>query len=349
MVTSNLHASEGQPEAYTVPVKSASRVIAEASPRVRPSELCEAVGLDARQLSNTDCRIPLKQLVALYEAAAHLTNDRTFGLRVGARADFRTFGVFGYIITNSATLEAALNNAVRYFPLWTHGALFRTEREGVAMRLIWEYVDPGIGECRHDSEMTLFTAAKLGRLLLAYRRAPREVHFRHSAPRHSSEHRRLFGTPSVHFRMSANQLIFDREALVSPLDNADPELCSILVRNANDLLAHTAPRQCLTERTQIALRRFLPNREPLLAKVASSVGMSSRTLQRQLRAQGFSFRGLLDKLRRELAAQYLRDHKIGIDEIASLLGYAETSEFYRAFRTWTGTTPRRYKRANASY
>jgi AraC-like DNA-binding protein len=344
---SDLHSTAGWPETYTVPVKSAGRVIAEASPRARSSQLCEAVGLDAWQLSDPSCRIPFKQLVALYEAAAVLTNEPAFGLRVGARTDFRTFDVFGYIIMNSATLEQALNNAVCYFPLWTNGALFRTEREGTAMRLIWEYVDPSIGECRHDCEMTLLSATKIGRLLLGRPHAPREVHFQHPAPRHSSEHRRLFGT-SVHFRMPANQLLFEREALASPLGNADHELCKLLVRYANELLPRANRRYSLAERTQMALRRRLLNEKPQLNKVASSMGIGSRTLQRHLKAQGYSFRGLLDNLRQELAQKYLRDQEMDISEIASLLGYAEASEFYRAFRAWTGSTPRQYRRAGGA-
>jgi AraC-like DNA-binding protein len=347
MFTPQVHASEGQTETYTVPAKSAERVIAEASSRVRTLELCEAVGLDAGKLSDLACRIPLKQLVALYETAARLTNEPAFGLRVGARASLRTFDVFGYIIINSATLEDALNNAVRYFPLWTNGTLFRTEREGSAMRFIWEYADPSIAECRHDCEMTLLTAARIAHLLVARHRAPKEVHFQHSAPRHSFEHRRLFGT-SVYFRMAANQLIFDREALASRLNNADHELCRVLVRYADDLLAHAGCHRSLTERTQMALRRRLLNGEPQLSKVASSLGISARTLQRQLKARGLSFRALLNTLRRELAEQYLRDPEIGISEIASLLRYAEVSEFHRAFRAWKETTPGRYRRAAIS-
>jgi AraC-like DNA-binding protein len=334
-------------EIYTVPVKSAANVIAEASSRVRPIDLCAAAGLDSSQLNDRDGQIPFQQLVALYETAASLTNEHAFGLHVGARTDFRAFDVFGYIIMNSATLGDALNNAVRYFPLWTNGALFRTERERAAMRFIWEYADPRITECRHDCEMTLLSAAKIGRFLLARPRAPREVHFQHPAPRDSSEHWRLFGA-SVHFRMPANQLIFDQDALASPLDNADHELCSILVRYANELLAQASHRRSFIERTQLTLLRRLRNGEPRLTKVASSMGVSARTLQRQLKAQGLSFRALLNTLRRELAEKYIHNPEIEISEIASLLGYAEASEFHRAFRAWTNTTPRQYRRAGVS-
>lgn len=71
-------------------------------------------------------------------------------------------------------------------------------------------------------------------------------------------------------------------------------------------------RYSLTERTQMTFGRFLLHGKPHLIKVASSMGMGARTRHRQLKAQGASFRETLDKLRRELAEQYLCGPEIGI-------------------------------------
>ena len=58
-----------------------------------------------------------------------------------------------------------------------------------------------------------------------------------------------------------------------------------------------------------------------------------------------TFDGLLDDLRRQLATRYLADPKIGISEVAYLLGYSEPSPFHRAFKRWTGRTPAEARRA----
>jgi AraC-like DNA-binding protein len=334
-------------ETYSVPVKSAANVIAVASSRVRPMDLCERANLDSRLLDDPGGRIPLRRLVMLYETAARLTREQAFGLRVAAKTELRAFDVMGYIVTNSATLEDALNNAVRYFPLWTDGAAFRTESDRSALRFILEYSDPGIAECRHDCEMTLLMASKIGRLPGRCHIGLREVHFQHSAPNDTSEHRRLFGT-SVCFRMPTNQLIFDKAALGFSVNHADHGLCDVLIRYAKDLLANTGPRLSLADRTHMALRRSLLSGDAQLTTVARNIGMGARTLQRQLRAQGTSFRELLGKLRRELAEQYLQDSEMNLSEIAYLLCYAQPSEFHRAFRTWMGTTPKRYRRVVTS-
>src|SRR5689334_11020875 len=71
----------------------------------------------------------------------------------------------------------------------------------------------------------------------------------------------------------------------------------------------------------------------------SSVGLSDRTLQRRIDDDGTTFRKLLLEARQELAREYLNRADIDVAEVACLLGYEDSNSFYRAFRTWEGTTP----------
>jgi AraC-like DNA-binding protein len=82
-----------------------------------------------------------------------------------------------------------------------------------------------------------------------------------------------------------------------------------------------------------------------LAVVAGQLATTERALQRRLAHEGVTFESVLDDLRHDLARRYLADPRISVAEIAYLLGYADPSPFYRAFRRWTGTTPREARRA----
>jgi AraC-like DNA-binding protein len=73
---------------------------------------------------------------------------------------------------------------------------------------------------------------------------------------------------------------------------------------------------------------------------AKQLAVSPRTLARRLSEEGTSFSDVLEGLRNDLAARYLADEDFGIAQIAWLLGYEETSAFSRAFKRWTGKTPR---------
>jgi AraC-like DNA-binding protein len=71
--------------------------------------------------------------------------------------------------------------------------------------------------------------------------------------------------------------------------------------------------------------------------------MHSRTLHRRLAASGTNFRTLVDECRYEIARQMLEDTDADVGHIASMLDYADTSAFARAFRRWSGTTPSRWR------
>lgn len=84
----------------------------------------------------------------------------------------------------------------------------------------------------------------------------------------------------------------------------------------------------------------------LIARTARRLGMSSRTLQRRLRAAGTSFSDLLRRKREFRAVDMLCQGERSLAEIADALGFSEHSAFSRAFKRWTGTPPARFRSAS---
>lgn len=68
-----------------------------------------------------------------------------------------------------------------------------------------------------------------------------------------------------------------------------------------------------------------------------------RQLQRELQAENTSYQQLLDETRQKLALSYLKDRENSLGDVAFLLGFSKPSAFYRAFKRWTGQTPRTYR------
>jgi len=77
-------------------------------------------------------------------------------------------------------------------------------------------------------------------------------------------------------------------------------------------------------------------------QVARSLGMSRTTLYRHLKEDGITFAQILDELRRRIAMDYLSGRKASIKETAYLVGFSEASSFNRAFKRWTGMTPKKF-------
>jgi AraC-like DNA-binding protein len=93
------------------------------------------------------------------------------------------------------------------------------------------------------------------------------------------------------------------------------------------------------ERVRAALLETLPAGDSSMTAVAHHLATSPRTLQRQLQREGTTFQAVLADTREDLARHYLGHGAMPTAEIAYLLAYEDTNSFYRAFRTWTGTTP----------
>ena len=74
--------------------------------------------------------------------------------------------------------------------------------------------------------------------------------------------------------------------------------------------------------------------------IARELGLSRPSLARRLKAEGSTYEGVRDALRRKLAVFYLDSARATVNETAALLGFSEASAFSRAFKRWTGRSPR---------
>jgi AraC-like DNA-binding protein len=97
-------------------------------------------------------------------------------------------------------------------------------------------------------------------------------------------------------------------------------------------------------RVRALILQAMPSGEIDQIEIARSLHQSTSTLQRRLRREGTSFQHLLSEARREKALEYLRSGRHSLADITFLLGFADQSNFTRAFRRWTGKTPREFMR-----
>jgi AraC-like DNA-binding protein len=91
------------------------------------------------------------------------------------------------------------------------------------------------------------------------------------------------------------------------------------------------------------LEALLPGGAVRMEALAHALGCSRQTLYRRLRAEGTTFEALLDGVRRRLASSLLRDERISVKEVAYRLGFADPAAFSRAFKRWTGRSPRAWR------
>ena len=99
----------------------------------------------------------------------------------------------------------------------------------------------------------------------------------------------------------------------------------------------------IVQRVKASIIELLPDGKMSDTRVAETLYMSNRTLQRKLEEQGTTFYNILTEIRKEMALKYLKDSQLTLTELSFQLGFSEMSSFSRAFKNWTGQSPREYR------
>jgi AraC-like DNA-binding protein len=307
-----------------------------------PDRVLRSRGLNRAAVAASDGFIPSADFAAVLAEAAHATGDENFGLHFGARCNPKNLGPLTYVALNSPTIAVAFENLGRYIGLHNEAATVSVTVDGSLASVQYELAELGI-DLRQHTEFSLAVGLNLVRLMAGSDWSPVEVQFAHKPPADPSEHVRIFRAP-VSFGRAANAFVVQSEFLERPVPAADERLYPVLKQYLDRVLREMPREGSFLASVRRAVGEALRRGDPKIASVASKLGLSVRTLQRQLREQGLDFKRLVDDTRLRFSQNYLRDRKNTLTEVAYLLGYSEVSAFNRAFKRWTGSTPSDYRR-----
>ena len=302
----------------------------------------EEAGLQAYQINREDGWVSFESHARLLEAAAREFADPYFGLHLVKGIDPRDYGALAYVGLSSRTLHDALLNLERYLTVQTEAwniDVLMEQRSAVLQ------ITP---LCSSFDMYTQAAEAAVGTLIYAYQfflgepLAPLEVRFVHSL---RSSGRRgcyedLLACP-VKFTQNHCQIVLDRKSLSLPIGTADDRLLKILKSYCEHVLEqHRHIHSDLVARIKQTIVELLPSGRARAKLVASELGMTERTMHRRLADEGTSFTQIHERLRRDLAEKYIAEHKLSLQQVAFVLGYADQSAFSVAFKRWTGRSPK---------
>lgn len=293
-------------------------------------------------LADPDTRVEFHTTSALWDALAERSKTADFGLAAARDLAPGHFDLHEYLIRCSPTLGDGLRRAFRFLGLVSSRGVIEIELHDDEMRIVNR---PPAVASRHAHEFAL--SMILGIVRRAAGRALPLVRLELMAlePADTTPLRETFGCPIV-FGCPTNTLVFDRAYDQLALPARDDKLVALIERHATWMIAELGDdRGSLADRVRRAIFHLFQRDAMTIDRVARTLGTSSRSLQRQLRGEGTSFRALVDDVRREIAISHVAAGRTPITAIALLLDFSDASAFHRSFRRWTGQSPSDYRAA----
>jgi AraC-like DNA-binding protein len=305
------------------------------------SELLAAAGLDDGDLADPSTVLACDALWDVLQCVLDRTGDAGFGLRMAETFDLRTQGFWGYALLASLSLRQRIEIHLRYQQRRSPAEVTLRELGDAAILDVSLAPAPEQMRCMFldwtFATVCLTHRARLGpgdpqlQLWLDVRERPH-----HAALRALAGGRAVFAAP-------CNRIQFPAAHLDLRLPG-DPHLGKLARAQLDAQLDHARSTEQRDVRSAVR-QRLLPRLagDASLQSVARDLRLSVRTLRRRLSALGASFQDILEDLRRTTAISALARSDDSIEQIGARVGYPDPSNFRRAFRRWTGTSPRAFR------
>lgn len=317
--------------------------------------LYEGLEFTAEDLKANDSRIFVTDAMLMAQRALQLAGKDGLSFMLAKELRLTIHGTLGFAALTSPTFEGALDSVRRYLQL---RAPFLSMKQSLAsdqvlVQLCTEFDVPGLYEFL--AETVSATLILLTEQLLD--RADAEAKgFALEDGKLPGVSVRLTSPEPAYYQRFANQLPvrFDygqpEEMLIFPR-----QLLDVRMRLADAEASRMARDQCefefqkaLKDQGDIVLAirnmlRMTPGPLPSLEAMAERFCVSSRTLKRRLADKDTSYREIVEAVLKDRAIQLLRYTTQSVSEIAYELGYADLSNFSRAFRKWTGKSASEFR------
>jgi AraC-like DNA-binding protein len=315
-------------------------------------------GLSEEELAHQDNRVSLARYLALFEAAAELTRVPAISLEYGKAVRMQEISIVGLI---GEACESVLDVPVqinRYASL-----IVDEERSGEPAILMRGSTRDGgrwiEGPSAMFADHPVIAETEMARLVWNTRvsfandpafqamRYPIQVHLKRKPPAYAADYERIFGAPVV-FESDWNAMQIDPAFALLKQQPVNRYVFAVLSERADALLKAFEENRTTRGRVERTLMTMLHTGESSMDVVAEKLGQSRQTLYRNLKDEGVTYEQVLDELRRKLALDFLAGKKVSVNETAYLVGFSDPASFSRAFKRWTGVSPREVRTARAA-
>ncbi len=309
---------------------------------IDPRPILERHNIDILSIRDPDQYVACKAVVNVLEDCAIALNEPLFGLLLAEHQEPDVFGCVTALCRASSTFRQALESFIDYLPV-THSPttiIELVENDGTA-EIRW-CVRTDLGRNSQANYQAVMLNIKLFRQLLGPTFCPSYINLAAEPRNKDIQELERHLACRFHSTKAENAIAFPAELLDHPVASANRLLFKLLGGYLEQVRA--SARVSIKDRVEDYIRSSLPTGNCSIERCAQKLGMSVRTLQAKLGEAQESFSDIMELQRVDLAKSYLKQEQLSLDDVAANLGYSEQSSFGRAFKRWTGLTPKLYRR-----
>jgi AraC-like DNA-binding protein len=299
-----------------------------------PLRMLDAVGIPRAALTDPELRIPTVAARAVLENSACVAED--FGLRLVERLTASEMGPLNLVAREQPTMREILIAAIRYGVLHDEAGLLGLEEHGDVAIFSLNDRDLPAALVRQSVELGVCQVLRLLQRHLGPSWKPLSVCFVYPPPKSLATHHRVLGR-NLEFDRDFNGVVFDRADLERKNPMADPEMERQVELFADGLMRPAETN--LPDQVRRTVLASLRTGGCDIEDTAARLGLDVRTLQRHLAEGGTGFLEIVQRVRMELADQYVAGSERPLAEVAELLGFSAQSAFSRWHQTHYRQSP----------
>lgn len=298
-------------------------------------------------------KVPLELYLSTEQQTQFLENlqqsfaDPAVGFVIGAAANFSDLGILGLTMLSAPTIRQAIHIGGLYSHIGGTLNSLHCEEQGDEMAYIVEPPDVELALQRYIIEEQFASIQvylqEIQEQTSTQQSCSTRLKFSYAKPDYFYRYQEFFNCP-IEFNCARNEFWIEPQLLPQPARYANFEAFEICSRQCQRAL------DMLKEKGKLihALKRYITTQQnafPKLETIAHELGYTSRALRRKLESLDCSFSSLVSEVKSEQAQLLLQKSDLSIREVSELLGYTEVTNFRRAYRSWTGSSPSEYRRS----
>ena len=306
---------------------------------VDPGSMLHDLGLPTEVPASHDLFVASETVYELVEKSADLAEDNYFGFAIGSALDLQAWDPISTATDKASTVGELLSMFAVNAADHSSATKFQLSTEGERSTFGFERIKkPAFVPAQND-------AFYMGFMLRLLKHATRDhwdaasVLFTVADPDCIPANNEVYRV--ARGGRSGVQISFPSEWLFERFEKS--RFNSSLGKESSCEM----PRSLL-DSLRSALRPHLHESDLTADRAAKICGHDRRRLSRELREMGTTLSKEITKLRADRASRELVDTDQPVADIAEAVGFTDPTVFSRAFKNWTGQSPREYRRTHRS-